>query len=59
LVIVWCGTSPVFRHPLEVERWRVGGHSVPIPDGAPAWLRDRAVKTLRVFADDRVVPVYE
>jgi hypothetical protein len=45
--------------PLEVERWRVGGQSLPLPDGAPAWLQDRSVLMIRVFSDDRVVPVYD
>lgn len=42
--------------PFELPRWYVGGHKFPLPRGHP--LRDRDVRTIRVFADDRVVPVY-
>jgi hypothetical protein len=42
--------------PIEVPRWWIGGRRVPMPDGAPAWLRDRDVKTVRVLSDDQVLP---
>jgi hypothetical protein len=36
----------------------LGGRSVPIPERAPGWLADRTVRCVRVFAEDRVEPVY-
>ena len=39
----------------ECPHWYVGGNHFPLPREHP--LRDRNVKTIRVFADDRVVPV--
>ena len=45
--------------PIVVPRWKFGGRSVPRDDSWPAWLRDRDVKTIRVFSDDRVVPIYD
>jgi hypothetical protein len=43
--------------PLEVARYMVGGNHYPLERDHP--LRDRSVKKLRVFPDDRVVPLYD
>jgi hypothetical protein len=43
--------------PFELPRWYVGGNFFPLPRDHP--LRARDVKTIRVFADDRVLPVYD
>ena len=41
--------------PLVVERWRLGGHSIPVSAEVP-FLNDRSVKWLHVGADDVVAP---
>ena len=43
--------------PFTILTRYVGGNKFPLPREHP--LRDRSVKTIRVFADDRVVPVYD
>jgi hypothetical protein len=44
--------------PFGCPRWYVGGNHFPLPRDHP--LRDRSVKKIRVYADDRVVPaVYD
>lgn len=43
--------------PFECPRWYVGGHTFPLPRDHP--LRSRDFATIRVFADDRVVPVHD
>ncbi len=46
--------------PFELPRWYFGGRSIPRDDSWPVWLRPCSdVKTVRVFADDRVLPVYD
>ncbi len=42
--------------PFELPRWYLGGNHFPLPRDHP--LRAREVKRIRVFADDRVVPIY-
>jgi hypothetical protein len=42
--------------PFEIARWQIGGHSYPLPREHP--LRAREVKAIRVFSDDRVLPIY-
>jgi hypothetical protein len=39
----------------ECQRWYVGGNHFPLPREHP--VRDRSVKTIRVYADGGVVPV--
>ena len=43
--------------PFELPRWSIGGHSYPLTRDHP--LRARDVKAIRVFSDDRVLPVYD
>jgi hypothetical protein len=41
--------------PLEVARWRIGGHSIPVPKDLPMF-RDRSIKSFTVCADDTIAP---
>jgi hypothetical protein len=41
----------------ELPRWYVGGNHFPLPRDHP--LRGRDVKRIRVYSNDRVVPVYD
>ncbi|WP_163726906.1 hypothetical protein [Mycobacterium gallinarum] len=43
--------------PFELPRWYVGGNFFPLPRDHP--LRARDVRRVRVYRDDRVVPVYD
>ena len=42
--------------PLELPRYLIGGHNLPLPRDHE--LRARDVKQVRVFSDDAVVPIY-
>lgn len=41
---------------ITVPRWRIGGHSFPAPRDVPLF-QDRTIRSYRVHADGRVVPV--